>query len=141
MGQIKKEQSSNDTQDIDLNYFERRLSARHQTTIIVKNPAREEEVSQRGDLNDKGFFFLPELNLVEGKELELEVRLPGLGEWVRCSGVVKSTLVRGASRGIVGHITETRGKSKEAMLLWRSLLKNRLPKAVSAISPFDWPSS
>lgn len=141
MGKIKKEQSEIDTQCTDLTFFERRLSSRYQTTIVVKDPAREEEVSQRGDLNDKGFFFLPELNLVEGKRLELEVRLPGLGEWVKCSGVVKSTLVRGTSRGIVGHITETRGKSKDAMVLWRSLLKNRLPKAVSAISPFDWPSS
>ena len=51
----------------------------------------------------------------------MQLRLPGLGEWVECSGVVTGTAVRGTSAGIVGCITELEKHSEETMALWQEM--------------------
>lgn len=112
--------------------LERRMLSRHETTIIVKDPTAAGQDFKRGDLNKDGFFFLPEIDLVEGKELELEVRLPGLGEWIECSSVVRGLAVRGTAHGVVGRITEITGQAKGALDVWQRLAEDRTQKIGSA---------
>jgi hypothetical protein len=137
MGRTKTKLLQNVTSCVAQLYPERRASSRHQTTIMLKNEARADCVSQRGDINDDGFIFLPQTELAEGKRLKLEVRLPGLGEWIECATVVKGIAVRGHFRGVVGRLTATTGKANDALVRWRSLVKNKARKAHSAMGPLE----
>jgi len=104
-------------------YSDRRVSARHQTTIVVENPTGADRFSKRGDINRDGTFFIPDLDLLKGTELVLQVRLPGLGEWIKCGGVVTGVSVRGRSRGIVGRISRFGKRSEDFIDIWKEMVK------------------
>lgn len=102
-------------------FSDQRAASRHQTTIRIRNVPSSSRDSRRGDINRDGRFFIPDPELQTGENVAMQLRLPGLGEWVECRGVVTGTAVRGASAGIIGCITELEKQSEEAMALWQEM--------------------
>jgi hypothetical protein len=100
---------------------ERRLGVRHSTTIVVQDEESSGRVPVRGDINKDGYIFLPEFSRIEGQKLDLAIRLPGLGEWIECTGVVQAPAVRGNGQGIVSRIVETDEKNERSLTIWKRM--------------------
>lgn len=100
---------------------ERRFSPRYNTTIVLQDEATKEKITKRGDISKDGTFFIPDVVLMKGTEVVLTVRLPGLGEWVKCGGIVTGISVRGRARGIVGRISRCGHRSEDFLQIWKEM--------------------
>lgn len=117
------ESQNSDISDINQIYTDQRTTSRHQTTLVIDEEPKSDRSPRRGDINRDGAFFIPEPHLRTGEQIALKLRLPGLGEWVKCRGLITGTAVRGASTGIVGRITELHSRSAETMAIWQEMSK------------------
>lgn len=95
-----------------------RKSPRYHTTVLARTEEESAMHESRGNVSAGGFCFESDQELEPGKVVELLIRLPGAGFWLKAKGVVLGCILKDDSVGVRGRFTKIDVGDASLLLRW-----------------------